>query len=125
MVKNSDQCLNHLTRYRNRWSTFTDQFSRKGDDGSEEEIILPQDESSTMDLDNLDRSELISEALMQLPDKQRVPLTLYHFEEMSYDEIADQMKVSLSKIKTDISRGRQALKKILARTMEDHHEYNA
>ena len=78
-----------------------------------------------MDLDNLDRSELISEALMQLPDKQRVPLTLYHFEEMSYDEIADQMKVSLSKIKTDISRGRQALKKILARTMEDHHEYNA
>ena len=118
-------CLNHLTRYRNRWSTFTDQFSRKGDDGSEEEIILPQDESSTMDLDNLDRSELISEALMQLPDKQRVPLTLYHFEEMSYDEIADQMKVSLSKIKTDISRGRQALKKILARTMEDHHEYNA
>jgi len=44
---------------------------------------------------------------------------------MSYDEIAKQMKVSLSKIKTDISRGRLALKKVLARTMEDHHEYNA
>jgi RNA polymerase sigma-70 factor (ECF subfamily) len=104
---------------------FTDQFSRKGDDGGEEEIMLPEDESSTMDLDNLDQSEIISEALMQLPEKQRVPLSLYHFEDMSYDEIAKQMKVSLSKIKTDISRGRLALKKVLARTMEDHHEYNA
>ncbi|MDG2168267.1 MAG: RNA polymerase sigma factor [Opitutales bacterium] len=117
--------INHLTRYRNRWSMFTDQFSRKGDDGGEEEIMLPEDESSTMDLDNLDQSEIISEALMQLPEKQRVPLSLYHFEDMSYDEIAKQMKVSLSKIKTDISRGRLALKKVLARTMEDHHEYNA
>jgi RNA polymerase sigma-70 factor (ECF subfamily) len=118
-------CINHLTRYRNRWSLFTDQFSRRGDDGDVEEIVLPEDESSTMDLDNLDRGEIISDALMQLPDKQRVPLSLYHFEDMSYDEISKQMKVSLSKIKTDISRGRQALKKVLARTMEDHHEYDA
>ncbi len=118
-------CINHLTRYRNRWSMFTDQFSRKGDDGGEEEVVLPADESSTMDLNNLDRSEIISEALIQLPEKQRVPLSLYHFEDMSYDEIAQQLKVSLSKIKTDISRGRQALKKVLARTMEDRHEYNA
>ena len=115
-------CINHLQRYRNRWSMFTDQFSRKGDEGDGEEIILPEDETSTMDLDNLDRKEIISDALMELPDKQRIPLYLYHFEELSYDEIAKQMKVSLSKIKTDISRGRQALKKVLARTMEDRHE---
>ena len=42
--------------------------------------------------------------------------------EWTIDEIAAQLKVSLSKIKTDISRGRQALKKVLARTMEDRHE---
>lgn len=117
-------CINHLTRYRKRWTMFSDQFGRRGEDGDEGEIVLPEDESSTMDLDNIDRSELIAEALQALPEKQRVPIALYHFEELSYEEIATQMKVSLSKIKTDISRGRQALKKVLARTMEDDHEYN-
>jgi RNA polymerase sigma-70 factor (ECF subfamily) len=118
-------CINHMTRYRNRWSTFTDQFTKRGEDGGDEEIILPEDETSTIDLDNIDRSEVISEALEALPEKQRVPLVLYHFESMSYEEIASQLKVSLSKIKTDISRGRQALKRVLARTMEDYDEYNA
>lgn len=118
-------CINHLTRYRNRWSLFTDQFSRKGADGDDEEIVLPADESSAIDLDNLDRSEIISNALETLPEKQRVPLVLHHFENMSYDEISHQLKVSLSKVKTDISGGRKALKTILIRTMEDNHEFNA
>ena len=118
-------CINHLTRYRNRWSLFTDQYGRKGSDGDSGEIILPQDEGSTVDLNNIDRSEIVSNALDALPDNQRVPLVLYHFEEMSYDEIAHQMKVSLSKIKTDISRGRKALKTVLSRTMENDHEYKA
>jgi RNA polymerase sigma-70 factor, ECF subfamily len=87
--------------------------------------VLPEDESSNVDLDNLDRSEILSNALETLPEKQRVPLVLYHFENLSYDEISSQLKVSLSKIKTDISRGRQALKIVLSRTMEDTHEFNA
>ena len=115
-------CLNYLTRYRNRWAMFTDQFSRLSDDGGEDEIVLPEDEASAIDLDNIDRSEVVSEALQALLDKQRVPLVLYHFENMSYEEISSQLKVSLSKIKTDISRGRLALKKVLVRTLEDYHE---
>ncbi|MDA0350000.1 MAG: RNA polymerase sigma factor [Verrucomicrobia bacterium] len=118
-------CINHITRYRNRWTTFTDQFSKCGNEGDDGEIVLPEDETSNVDLDNLDRSEILSNALETLPEKQRVPLVLYHFENLSYDEISSQMKVSLSKIKTDISRGRQALKKVLSRTMEDTHEFNA
>jgi RNA polymerase sigma-70 factor (ECF subfamily) len=57
----------------------------------------------------------VEQALRELPQHQRVPLVLYHFEELSYDEIAAQLRVSLSKIKTDIQRGRAALAKILAR----------
>ena len=45
----------------------------------------------------------------RLPDHQRVPLVLFHFEEMSYQEIADALGVSLGKVKTDIHRGREAL----------------
>jgi hypothetical protein len=42
-----------------------------------------------------------------------VPLVLYHFENKSYEEIAATLKISLSKVKTDIFRGREALKKKL------------
>ena len=118
-------CINHLTRYRNRWSMFTDHFSRRGEWGDDEEIVLPEDESSALDLDNLDRREIIAEALQALPEKQRVPLVLYHFENMSYNEIASHLKLSLSKIKTDIFRGRRTLKKILLRTLEENHEFRS
>jgi RNA polymerase sigma-70 factor (ECF subfamily) len=42
-----------------------------------------------------------------------VPLVLYHFEDLSYEEIAARLHISLSKLKTDIHRGREALRKKL------------
>jgi RNA polymerase sigma-70 factor (ECF subfamily) len=38
---------------------------------------------------------------------------LYHFENLSYEEIAARLKVSLGKVKTDIHRGREALRRKL------------
>jgi len=55
----------------------------------------------------------LESALRRLPDHQRVPLVLFHFEERSYQEIAGTLGVSLAKVKTDIHRGREALKKYL------------
>lgn len=115
-------CINHLNRYRSRWRTFTDQFSRRGTGKEDAVISLPEDESSALDLENIDRREIIAQALQALPSKQRVPLILYHFENMSYREIASHLKISLSKTKTDIFRGRRALKKVLLRTLKDSHE---
>jgi RNA polymerase sigma-70 factor, ECF subfamily len=40
---------------------------------------------------------------------------LFHFEEMPYEQIAQKLRVSLPKVKTDIHRARQALAGILAR----------
>jgi RNA polymerase sigma-70 factor (ECF subfamily) len=42
-----------------------------------------------------------------------VPLVLYHLEGLRYEEIAAKLKVSLGKVKTDIFRGREALRKRL------------
>ena len=60
------------------------------------------------------RHDLVEEALQHLPERQRLPLVLYHFEELSYEEIAEQLGVSLAKVKTDIFRARAALAKVLA-----------
>ena len=106
--------LNHITRYRRRWRLFTDVFAGEA---SEEAL-----ESGAADVDELfahtdaeQRRVLIEQALEQLPAHQRVPLVLYHFEEMPYRDIAQRLGVSLAKVKTDILRARVAMAALLAR----------
>jgi RNA polymerase sigma-70 factor (ECF subfamily) len=62
----------------------------------------------------------VARALDTLPDHQRVPLVLFHFEDMPYHEIARRLGVSLAKVKTDILRGRIALARRLAQEAELH-----
>jgi RNA polymerase sigma-70 factor, ECF subfamily len=51
--------------------------------------------------------------LQRLPDRQRVPWVLYHFDNLSYQEIATKPQASLTKVKTDIRRTRATLLPIL------------
>jgi RNA polymerase sigma-70 factor, ECF subfamily len=104
--------LNHLSRYRYRWRFFSEMVSQDSDDDYAETVAAP---SALEALPEADRRELLETALKQLPATQRVPLVLYHFEEMNYEEIARQLGISLSKVKTDIHRGRQALYEKLRR----------
>jgi predicted DNA-binding protein YlxM (UPF0122 family) len=62
-------------------------------------------------IEDIERFKIIEELVNRLPTSQRVPLVLFHFEGLTYEEIAKQLSVSLSKIKTDIHRGRLELQK--------------
>jgi RNA polymerase sigma-70 factor, ECF subfamily len=104
-------CLNHLTRYRNRWRFFSEIRTEEDEPDFSETIAAP--EAVEQGLDEADQRRLLQEALHKLAASQRVPLVLYHFENLSYEEIAERLGVSLSKIKTDIHRGRLALKRYL------------
>lgn len=104
-------CLNHLTRYRARWKMFSDMVSEH--EGEEREVEWAAPQTHEEDLAVADRRRLLEVVLHRLPSSQRVPLVLYHFEDMSYEEIADKLKISLSKVKTDIHRGREALRQKL------------
>jgi len=67
-------------------------------------------------LDYLEREELsdyIKEKLMELPENYRVALTLYHFKELPYQEIAYTMGINIGTVKTYIHRGRNELKGLL------------
>lgn len=101
--------LNYLTRYRKRWRLFSDLRARDdgGEDSAEFEIDVP--DTLLADLDAEQRRAVIDDALQRLPPHQRVPLVLYHFENLSYEEIAIELDISLAKVKTDIRRGRAAL----------------
>ncbi|MDE3068799.1 MAG: sigma-70 family RNA polymerase sigma factor [Verrucomicrobiota bacterium] len=110
--------LNHLSRYRSRWSFFSELLGR----GREEagcEMEFPADESATETGEQADRRALVEEALQKLPATQRVPLVLYHFEELTYEEIAAKLGVSLGKAKTDIFRARETLRRRLRLRLTD------
>ncbi len=103
--------LNQITRYRNRWKLFS---QMEGEDSTEDFASrLPAEEIDLSQLDDDRRQRLLEEALEKLPDKQRIPLVLYHFEEMGYDDIAAKLGVSLGKVKTDIHRARETLRSLI------------
>jgi RNA polymerase sigma-70 factor, ECF subfamily len=104
--------LNHLTRYRSRWSFFSELAGAGGRDEGEE-LEFPASDSVEAELDAADRRGLVEKALQSLPTAQRVPLILYHLEDFSYEDIAGKLGVSLGKVKTDIFRGRESLRKKL------------
>jgi RNA polymerase sigma-70 factor (ECF subfamily) len=107
-------CLNHLSRYRRRWRFFSELASTN--DTSEEfdqSEMVSVPPSITEDLEHAQRQEQLERALRRLPDHQRVPLVLFHFEDLSYQDIAAALGVSLGKVKTDIHRGREALRQLM------------
>jgi RNA polymerase sigma-70 factor (ECF subfamily) len=104
--------LNHLTRYRARWRFFSEIQSLEHDEDFAAE--LPAPDLHQRRLDDADRRQVLQAALQRLPDSQRVPLVLFHFDNLSYEQIAARLKVSLGKVKTDIHRGREALRRRLA-----------
>ena len=107
--------LNHLSRYRNRWKFFSEFKRDDADDREAPEADFAAPDTFFSGVDAADRRSQVEEALSKLPSHQRVPLVLYHFEDMPYDEIAKKTGVSLAKVKTDILRARAALAKVLAR----------
>ena len=111
--------LNHLSRYRNRWKFFSE-FRRDDAASDDPEVEFASPENFFANVDADERRALVEHALDQLPEHQRVPLVLYHFEDLPYDEIARQLGVSLAKVKTDILRARAALAKIVQRSGTAH-----
>jgi len=96
--------LNYLSRYRKRWRFFSEEA---------EVPDPPQADSAPGELGAEQQHAAIEEALRRLPEHQRVPLVLFHFEDFSYEQIAAQLDVSLAKVKTDIRRARIALLPLL------------
>lgn len=104
--------LNHLSRYRSRWSFFSDLF-HNDEDEEMREATFPSSDDTDETLAANDRRAMVEQALQGLPEAQRVPLVLHHFEGLRYEEIAEKLGVSLGKVKTDIFRGRETLRRKL------------
>jgi RNA polymerase sigma-70 factor (ECF subfamily) len=108
----TNECLNHLARYRKRWSFFA---VAPENPGPWTRLRQGSGGQAQSDLEQQDDYRALDAALRALPASQRVPIVLFHFDELSYQQIADRLKVSISKVKSDIHRGREALRAVLTK----------
>ena len=69
---------------------------------------LPQER-----IERQERVEEVQKALLCLSDEHREVLVLREMQEMSYEEIAQTLGISVGTVRSRISRGRENLRKIL------------
>ena len=65
-----------------------------------------------------ERQRAVREAINELKDEYKIVITLCDIEEMSYDEIAEILKLPKGTVKSRINRARTALKKNLEKKRE-------
>lgn len=65
------------------------------------------------------QEETLFETVMKLPEKYRIIIHLYYYEDYSVLEIAKLMKLTQSNVKVRLSRGRKLLKEALKEDWED------
>jgi RNA polymerase sigma-70 factor (ECF subfamily) len=86
----------------------------------DEEIQIADSAPSPLEL--IERKEvqsMIHQAIDALPHPYRLAITLYHLNELSYEEIAQAMNVPIGTVKTYLFRARAALKSKLKRFVEE------
>lgn len=78
-------------------------------------LKIPENRSETPE-SLLERKEVrnkIERAIEQLPETYRVVITLFHLEEMSYQDVADITGMPVGTVKNYLFRGRKHLKELL------------
>ncbi|MDO4260845.1 MAG: RNA polymerase sigma factor [Eubacteriales bacterium] len=81
--------------------------------------VLPLEEyMETLTFESEESSDLF-ENVMKLPEKYRIVIHLFYYEDYSVNEIADILKVSPGNVKVRLSRGRRILRDALKEVWED------
>ena len=93
----------------------TDRIRRRRGDAPLDAVAEPADDRPGRD-DQLiaqDRAAALDRALADLPERQRLAVTLRHLEERSNPEIAEIMDLSVDAVESLLARGKRALAAIL------------
>jgi RNA polymerase sigma-70 factor (ECF subfamily) len=85
-----------------------------GYSGYSEDRLVDPGESPFEKFAHTEVQAAVDQALQQVPEPYRTALILRDLEDMSYEEIAEVLAISLGTVKSRITRGRDALRKKLA-----------
>lgn len=111
VTKSLDQIKS--SSWKNRFNMVLGYFNSS--ESEEQEFELPDLNvaSPHKELENIEMRETLQKALNSLPENQRVAFTLCKYDDMSYNEIAEILNVSVSSVESLIHRAKAGLKKKL------------
>ncbi len=95
-------CLNHLPARAPDFPELDDERDRANPESGPPQLV-----------EGRQQSEQLRAALTSLPPRYRLALELRHFQELSYEEIAQTLNRPLSDVKSDLFRARKLLKSAL------------
>lgn len=101
--------LRKMKRHRDRQVDWHD----PGDPDREPDFVDDSTASADADVAQGELLLCLQKAMEDLPEKQRVALVLRQYEQMTYEEIADSMKTSVSSVKSLIFRARDYLRGVV------------
>jgi len=96
-------CLNQLKRRRESRLQLDDEFDRPANDGIGPEAKQELRETAAQ----------VRAAILELPTHYRAVVELRHFQEMNYREIAQELKLPLNTVRSQLFRARKMLAKRL------------
>lgn len=107
----TNHTIDYLRKKKLQTLSINDPYKTK--DG-EFEIQLPDETYATdKEVIRKERKQIVQEAIEGLPEKYRAVIQLRHMEELTYDEISEQLDLPLGTVKAHIFRARELLYKAL------------
>jgi RNA polymerase sigma-70 factor (ECF subfamily) len=94
-------CLNHLKKQKGKTVV---SINEEGPQSKEETAAFSSHDRSE---ERFGEQQIIHRVLDAMPDNLRVPLVLRDMDELSYEEVAANLKISLSAVKMRIKRARE------------------
>ena len=108
-------CRNEIRNRSRRNTCFFEDLVEEGEDVYHTEIMRDTRYLPDMLLEKKEQRQMIRKALAQLPENQRVALTLITYQGLRYEEVAEILGCSVGAVKALIHRARQKMKKLLIR----------
>ncbi|WP_432360184.1 RNA polymerase sigma factor [Sporosarcina sp. UB5] len=102
--------------YKITLNTARDHYRKAGREVAREERMkvegkLAHEPSTESKILLFEEDRALHEAILRLEEKYRIPIVLFYFQELTYQQIADVMNITLATVKTRIFRAKDSLKK--------------
>lgn len=107
----TNHTIDHLRKKKLKTYSINEPLSTK--DGEMQMELKDHQTSTDEPIFKSERKLMVGDAIAQLPDKYRKVIEMRHMQELSYQEIADELDVPIGTVKAHIFRAREMLYKLM------------
>ncbi|MFT6849628.1 MAG: RNA polymerase sigma factor (sigma-70 family) [Sphingobacteriales bacterium] len=112
----TNNCIDFIRKKKLKTYSIDDPFEKDGDEFA---IDLPSENlNPEAHMIKAQKKQLVVKLVDKLPNRYKKLITLRYFEELSYDEISQELDIPLGTVKAQLFRSKQLLNNILRKSKE-------